>query len=169
MSKLHVTSEYRWNVQILRIVFRNGLIRVHCSDTVLLNLLCQIEIVTFEFCLSVCISYDCIWALNFVWVYVSVMTVYEHWIWCECMYQLCVYDCIWALHWFECMYQLWLYMSIALVSVYVSVMTVYEHCIGLSVCISYDCIWALSFVHWCKVTGVDCSSAFSWQIDPRFF
>jgi len=41
-----------------------------------------------EIGLSVCISYDCIWALNLVWVYVSGMTVYEHWIWLKCMYQL---------------------------------------------------------------------------------
>jgi len=123
MSKLHMTSEYRWNVKILRIVFRNSIIRVHCSDTFILTLLCQIEIgklvwvyvsvmtvyehciwfecmyqlwlyMNIEFGVSVCISYGCIWALNLVWVYVAVMTVYEHWIW------------------FECMYQLWLYMNI---------------------------------------------------------
>jgi len=118
------------------------------------------------------------------------MTVYEPWIWCECMYQLwlytsieigvnvciswlymsiefglsvCIsYDCIWALN---------------LVWVCVSVMTVYEpwngfECMyqlwlymsiemGLSVCISYDCIWALKWV-WVYVSVMTVYEPWIW-------
>jgi len=114
--------------------------------------------------LSVCISYGCIWALNLVWVYVSVMTVYEHWIGLS----VCIsYDFIWVLNlvwvyvsvmtvyeywiWFECMYQLWLYMNIDF---------------GLSVCISYDCIWTLNLV-WVYVSVMTVYEHWIWYTGAR--
>jgi len=55
MSKLHVTSEYRWNFKMLIIVFRNSLIRVHvyCSDNVPLALLLKRDVYNWFECMSV--------------------------------------------------------------------------------------------------------------------